>query len=443
MTTRHVIVALLASVLSATPWCVAQSGGSEVAVPSTPLTTAELEELLGPIALYPDALLANVLTASVYPDEVSAAAAYVNGGGDPKGIESQPWEAPVKAVAKVPDVIKMMGEYADWTVALGQAYLSQAQGVMQAVQSLRAKANSNGALRTTEQQTVVVEQETIYIQPSDPEIIYVPSYEPSVVYVDHYDSGDVWAAGAIGFGAGLILGAALDNIDCDWNNGCCGWGNADVDIDRNITTGDINVGNNVGSGNRVGNGNRVGKEGGAWSPNRSKQLASSKPNQLQSYRGGAAGSGARATPRASSASRPGVATRSDSAARAGSGSRTGAAGPAAQPASGRKPTPAAQARPVSGAQGPAATGPAASSRVPKTPPAGAGGNAGSANRNATGSAGSGRQAGASRPSSPSRSSNSAFSGGSNTRATSSRGASSRQSAQRSSGGRSGGGGRRR
>ena len=81
------------------------------------LTPSELQELLGPIAFYPDPLLANVLAAAVYSDEVADAAKFVAGGGKAEQIDSKPWEAPVKAVAKIPDAIKMMGQYSDWTIA--------------------------------------------------------------------------------------------------------------------------------------------------------------------------------------------------------------------------------------------------------------------------------------------------------------------------------------
>ncbi|MCK6475607.1 MAG: DUF3300 domain-containing protein, partial [Phycisphaerales bacterium] len=250
--------------------------GQQVSTPVPPagtLSRTELEQLLGPIALYPDTLLANVLAASVYPDEVKEAAAFVARGGDKSQVDAQSWEDPVKAVAKIPDVMKMMGDFPDWTTAMGQAYLTQSQEVMAVIQDLRKKAQANGTLRTTPQQTVVVEPDTIYIQSPDPEVVYVPSYQPSVVYVDDpYD--DALAAGLIGFTTGIVVGAVWADLACDWNHGCVGWGwghgDVDVDIDRNFN-GNINIGNNV--GNRVEHHRtRVGNEGNAWAPNRSKTL---------------------------------------------------------------------------------------------------------------------------------------------------------------------------
>jgi len=373
------------------------------------LTPSELEELLGPIALYPDPLLANVLAAAVYPDEVAEAAKFVAGGGKAEQVDAKPWEDPVKAVAKIPDAIKMMGQYNDWTIALGQAYLIQAKDVMDVVQSLRKQAQDNGALKSSPQQTVVAEQEVIYIKPADPEIIYVPSYNPQVVYVEHHNN-DAAVAGIIGFGAGIATGLILaNNLDCDWHGGCVGYGGGGWHGGGNEinVNGDVNIGNRNTNVNRndVRNntGNRVGNEGNAWSPNKSKSLASAKPNGLSQFKGGATGANRAAVP----------------------GGRRGTANAANRPAgAGARPAPAARpsAQPGGARQSPARSPSAgASSRVPKGPP---------------------RQ-----------SSGSAFEGGRGTQAQSQRGASSRaqsrssaspSSASRGGGGaaRSGGGGSR-
>jgi len=161
------------------------------------LTPTELEELLGPIALYPDPLLANVLAASVYPDEVAAAAKFIADGGNPDQVDSKPWEDPVKAVAKIPTPSRSWGQYKDWTTLWsGLSGSGQGRDGCRAVAA--QESSEKGNLQTTPQQKVVVEQEVIYIKPADPEIIMFPSYSPSVVYVeDHHD--DVVAAGVIGF----------------------------------------------------------------------------------------------------------------------------------------------------------------------------------------------------------------------------------------------------
>lgn len=238
------------------------------ATSSGALAPAELEELLGPIALYPDVLLANVLAAAVYPDEVKQAASFVQSAANQELIETRSWEPPVKAVAKLQDVVRMMGEYLEWTTAVGQAYLSQAADVMAAVQSLRRKAVATGALKDSEHLDVIFEGERILIETVDREVVYVPYYEPEYVYVDYGYSDDA-ASALIGFGTGLVVGAILADLDCDWDDGCVDWGDVDIDIDR-----DVHIEHHA----------RIGREGSAWAPNRDKQLATAKPDQRSAFR---------------------------------------------------------------------------------------------------------------------------------------------------------------
>ncbi|MBX3174967.1 MAG: DUF3300 domain-containing protein [Gemmatimonadaceae bacterium] len=146
-----------------------------------PWTSEELENLLAPVALYPDPILAQVLVAATYPDQIRAAAAYVERYGT-AGLDEQPWEISVKAVAHYKPVLNLMAEGEDWTIALGQAYATQPQDVMDAVQGLRRMANAQGNLVTDERQRVVVEREVIRIEPAQPRVIYVPTYDPAVVY---------------------------------------------------------------------------------------------------------------------------------------------------------------------------------------------------------------------------------------------------------------------
>jgi hypothetical protein len=146
-----------------------------------PWTAEELENLLAPIALYPDPILAQVFIAATYPDQIAAAAAYVRANGT-VGLDQQPWEISVKAVAHYPPVLNLMAEGEDWAVALGQAYAEQPRDVMNGVQSLRRMANAHGNLVSNEQQRVVVEREVIRIEPAQPRVIYVPTYDPAVVY---------------------------------------------------------------------------------------------------------------------------------------------------------------------------------------------------------------------------------------------------------------------
>ena len=158
------------------------------------LKPAELDGLVAPIALYPDALLANVLMASTYPLEVVRAERWVNQNKNLKddalkaAAEKQAWDASVKALVAAPAVLQMMSERLDWTQKLGEAFLAQEQDVMDAVQRMRARAYDRKKLETTKEQVVSVKQEqnrqVISIEPAVPDTLYVPYYEPQVVYGD-------------------------------------------------------------------------------------------------------------------------------------------------------------------------------------------------------------------------------------------------------------------
>ncbi len=173
-------------------------------------TADELDALLAPIALYPDPLLAQILPAATFIDQIDEAARYVRQYGNSAQIDDQPWDVSVKAVAHYPDVLFMMDQKYDWTVSLGQAFINQQQDVMDAIQRLRAEAQEEGNLSTTPQQEVVDEDGYIRIVPAQPEVIYVPQYDPLVVYMERSPS-----YGFITFSIGFSIGAWLDR-DCDW-----------------------------------------------------------------------------------------------------------------------------------------------------------------------------------------------------------------------------------
>ena len=252
---------------------------SAIAQPASPagLSEADLEELLAPIALYPDPLLANVLAAACYPDELMEAK---QANGNAATIDAASWEPAVKAVAKIPDLIGMLTQYPEWTTALGEAFILQSQDVMAAAQRLRARAYANGALQTTEQQVVTSDNDTIVIVPAQPDVIYVPTYNPSVVYVDNDD--DELLAGVIGFGIGITAGIIIgNNMDCDWyGGGCCfgcGWGHwgGGNDVNININNNNVNINNIKNNGNR-------------WKANETKinqGIRNGQPRALNSYRG--------------------------------------------------------------------------------------------------------------------------------------------------------------
>ncbi len=173
-------------------------------------TPEELDELLAPIALYPDPLIAQILPAATFVDQIDEAARYVRQYGV-TGIEDQPWDVSVMAIAHYPDILSMMDRKYDWTVSLGQAFIDQEDDVMEAIQRLRAEAEEEGNLASTPQMEVYDEDDEIRIVPADPGVIYVPQYDPAVVYVEPAPS-----YGFITFSIGLTIGAWL-NRDCDWH----------------------------------------------------------------------------------------------------------------------------------------------------------------------------------------------------------------------------------
>jgi hypothetical protein len=186
------------------------------AAPPDRFSTTELDELLAPIALYPDPLLAQVVPASTFIDQLENAQQVLGGSTDDNRIGNQNWDVSVKSVAHYPQILQMMVEKRDWTTALGQAYVNQSTDVGKSIQRLRAEARAAGSLVTTAQQQVIAEGTVIRIVPAQPQVIYVPQYNPEVVYVKSGPStGQVVAATAIAFGAGLAIGAWLNN-DWDW-----------------------------------------------------------------------------------------------------------------------------------------------------------------------------------------------------------------------------------
>ncbi len=196
------------------------SSGGVIAPVEGAMTADQLDNLLAPIALYPDPLLAQMLPASTYVDQIDQAARYLRANNNQStGIDNQSWDVSVKSIAHYPQVVFYMSDKLDWTTALGQVYVSQATDLFNSIQRLRGKAKKAGFLVTSPQQTVIVEKEIIKIVPAQAQYIYVPTYNPQVVYVQPASSGPstgaVVAAAAITFTAGLLIGAWLNN-DCNW-----------------------------------------------------------------------------------------------------------------------------------------------------------------------------------------------------------------------------------
>jgi hypothetical protein len=178
----------------------------------------QLDQLLAPIALYPDPLLAQVLPASTYPQDIVAAQRWLTAYPQPTedAINAQSWDPSIKALVHYPSVLQMMNDKLDWTQALGAAFVNQQQDVTESIQRLRVQAQTVGALATTAQQQVIVASGAISILPADPQVIYVPQYDPELVYVVqpvYVGERRPW----ITFGVGLRVGGWLDN-DFDWDH---------------------------------------------------------------------------------------------------------------------------------------------------------------------------------------------------------------------------------
>lgn len=175
------------------------------------LSSEEMDKLVAPIALYPDSLVAIILPASTTSSDVVLAARFLSNGGQPSDIDSQPWAESVRSLAHYPEVVQWMDENLDWTQQLGDVFSSQPSDVMAAIQRLRVGARANGLLTDTPQQRVVVEQETVYIEPATPDVIYIPHYEPEYVWMRRPCPGPFITFG-VGFGVGdwLFFG-------CDWS----------------------------------------------------------------------------------------------------------------------------------------------------------------------------------------------------------------------------------
>jgi len=215
--------------------------------PSKAFSQEQLDQLLAPVALYPDDLLTQLLMASTYPLEVVKANSWVKQNKDLKGdaltkaLEKQEWDPSVKSLVNFPQVLQMMTDKIDWTQKIGDAFLAQQKDVLDTVQKLRQKAYDSGNLKSGKEQTVVVDNSAkiIVIQQASPEVIYVPSYNPTVVY------GGWWypayppyplypyppVATPYAFGWGVAVGVAWGYA---W--GHCNWHGGDVNINYNRNT---------------------------------------------------------------------------------------------------------------------------------------------------------------------------------------------------------------
>lgn len=260
-----ILLALLALAGDAYAQSSASAAGTAQAAPAAPATAseavfeqAELDQMLAPLALYPDALLAQVLMAATYPGNVADAAAWsmehpdLSGDEAVRQVASEPWDPSVQSLVAFPAVLATLGQDPAWVQRVGDAFLAQPDAVMDSVQRLRRQAREAGNLQSNEQQTVSVQEvpaapgddssstqqtQTIIIEPADPQVVYVPSYNPSVVYGTwpypsyppvYYPPPPGYYLGSA-LAAGLAFGVGVAIIDSLW--GDCDWGHHDIDID--------------------------------------------------------------------------------------------------------------------------------------------------------------------------------------------------------------------
>src|SRR6201981_2145603 len=259
----------------------AASSTSTSQTQSAKIPPDQLDSLVAPIALYPDALLAQILAASTYPLEIIQLQQWLTNHKNLKdkaladAVAKESWDPSIQAMAALPDVVNRLANDIKWTTDLGNAFLAQQSDVMDSVQRMRKKAQDKGTLKTTEQQKVetkVVEsKQVIVIEQANPEVVYVPSYNPVVVYGPpvypyyplYYPGWGYYATGmAISFGIGVMMGAFWSG---GWGWGC-GWGGNNGYINRN---------NNFNRNTSIGGGNRHNIGGG--NPN---NIGGTRPSQL-------------------------------------------------------------------------------------------------------------------------------------------------------------------
>jgi Protein of unknown function (DUF3300) len=210
-------------------------------------TPAQLQQLVAPIALYPDALVAQILAAATYPDQVVEADRWMQQHPGLKGdqlgqeVNQQPWDPSVKALTEFPAVLANMDKNLSWTSSLGDAYINQQQDVMDAVQTLRKSAKKAGNLKTTAQENVTQQGQTIVIAPVNPQVVYVPEYNPWIVYGTPLVAwpGWYWYPGlfvstpGIAFGVGFPIGF-FGGFGWGWGGWGFDWYHHSIIYNRNV-----------------------------------------------------------------------------------------------------------------------------------------------------------------------------------------------------------------
>jgi uncharacterized membrane protein YgcG len=222
---KRILTVLLCSLLvqfTAEAGSIAQANQSDQQspAPAAQQTPQELQQLVAPIALYPDALVAQILAASTYPTQIVEAERWMQAHSNLKGdslakeVDKQDWDPSVKAMTQFPSVLENMDKNLSWTSSLGEAYISQPQDVTNAVQTLRQEARNSGHLNSNDQEKVTTQGNTIVIEPADPQVVYVPAYDPWLVYgapIVAYPGwypvpGIFWGGPGLYFGIGFGIG---------------------------------------------------------------------------------------------------------------------------------------------------------------------------------------------------------------------------------------------
>jgi hypothetical protein len=238
--------------------------------PAAEATPAQLDQMLAPIALYPDQLLVELLMAATFPQQVVYAGKWLQDGGNAalKGddlvtaLQPLPWDPSVKSLVAFPAIIAMMNDHLDWTEALGTAFANQQVQTMARVQFLRDRAKTAGHLASTPQLAVTEQASDIVIEPADPNMIYVPVYNPAVVYGSWPDSDAPplyippppgFYNGEVGDGIGFSVGFGV--VGALWGWGHPNWQQHEVVIDQQryfgITTTPRVIGNHVALVNNI------------------------------------------------------------------------------------------------------------------------------------------------------------------------------------------------
>jgi hypothetical protein len=290
-TTLSLLLVIAATPFDAGAQQSAQQGATGYSGQGAPLSADELQQLVAPIALYPDSLVAQILGAATFPDQVAYADNWLQQNQNLTGtalmqaVDTQPWDPSVKALTQFPSVLDNLAKNLSWTSALGEAYHTQAADVMAAVQVLRSKAKAAGNLKSGSQITVVQQSpQVIVIQPANPQVVYVPVYNPTVVYgypyvTPAYVAPPVAATAVVAFGVGIAVGAMM-------SSNCCAWGYSSWNCGWHGTTTVVYHGGAY-YGNNAWHGGYYGSSGSAYGPNGAAHYSSGYNPSTGTYARGA------------------------------------------------------------------------------------------------------------------------------------------------------------